>query len=329
MNVSKNGKAWFNEKEATRTTLPYKLTFWTLRLCPRPLTNFITWCVAFFYYVSDSRCRTETRRYQQTLKSYCPQFKKVRPLRQLTSFAINIVEKIDCWTKPVPLKNIHFNQDDVYDLIDRLNKGQGAFVIISHLGNFEVLRALATANKTGVQRAVPFSILSDRDVSSNFSAALNSFNPDWKKNTVNDNSITPATIEQFMDTIANGGVVVCAGDRLSKNSSDKIVSQNFLGKSAPYPYGPFFLASLLKAPVYMIFGFRKNDLIFGRKFEMFVCKAKTEVFGPRKFREQQIQELCKEYSATLENFVKQYPYQWYNFFDFWKFPESLKKEGSE
>ncbi len=321
MKEIKAGTEWFNEKEVTRSTFPYLLTFWTLRHFPHWFTNFVAWCVSLFYYIFIKRCRVETLRYQNILKEYYPDFKKVRPLRQVVSFAISIIEKIDCWTSPIPFENIHFNGNAVYNLIDRLNNGKGAFVMISHLGNFEVLRSLANINDMGVKRNVPIAILSDMDTSSNFTKAVWSLNPEFVRNLINVNNISPATVERLQTVIENGGFVVCAGDRLSKNRAERLLVEPFLGRPAPFSYGAYFLADLVGAPVYYIWGFRNNDIVFGRKFQMFVEKSAVVAGGPRRERDGRIMGLCREYAAFLERYVKIYPYQWYNFFDFWTFPE--------
>lgn len=320
--MKKTGIQWFDKKEAARSTYPYLLSFWCLKHFPKFLMNFIAWCVSLFYFIFDRRARCEVIRYQKNLKEVNPNF-KIRPLRQLASFAVTLGEKIDCWTNsknPIPFENICLHDDDVHELISQLNEKRGAFIFISHLGNFEILRSLATAHKMGVQNEVALASISDNEISSNFSKVLRQISPQFFENTVNINEITPATMEKFMDTISRGGLVVCAGDRLSKKASGRIVSQNFLEKPAPFSYGAFFLALLLDAPIYFIFGFKKKDLFFSRKFEMYVRKARTEISSSRKRRDESIKNLCAEYARTLEEFCKIYPYQWYNFFDFWAFP---------
>ncbi len=320
--MKKNGIQWFDKKEAARSMFPYLLTFWSLKHFPKFFVNFIAWCASFFYFIFDRRARCEAIRYQKILKECSPNL-KIRPLKQLASFAISLGEKIDCWTNsenPIPFENIHLHNDDVYDLISNLNEKRGAFIFISHLGNFEILRSLAAAHKMGVQNEVALTVISDKEISSNFSKVLQKIAPQFFENTVSINEITPATMEKFMDTISRGGLVVCAGDRLSKNASGKIVSQDFLGKSAPFSYGAFLLALLLDAPVYFMFGFKEKNLFFSRKFEMYVKKARTEISSSRKKRDECIKNLCAEYARTLEDFCKMYPYQWYNFFDFWAFP---------
>ena len=328
-----NDTQWFAKKEAAHSMFPYLLTSWCLRHFPRFFTNFIVWCASLFYFIFDKRARNAAIQYQKILKEFNPSL-KIKPLKQLVSFALSLVEKIDCWTNsknPIPFENICLHDDDIQELISQLNKKRGAFIFISHLGNFEILRSLATAHKMGVQNEVALTVISDNEISSNFSKVLQQISPQFFENTVDINEITPATMEKFMDTISRGGLVVCAGDRISKNASQRILSQNFLRKPAPFSYGAFFLALLLDAPIYFIFGFKKTNLFFSRKFEMYVKKARTEISSSRKKRDESIKNLCAEYARTLEEFCKIYPYQWYNFFDFWAFPaeDSDEKNSGE
>ena len=320
MKKVKSGKEWFGEKEASTSTRPYRLTFWCLKHFPRWFVNFLTYCVALWFFIFDKRSRRESIRYQKILREFNPSFKTIKPLRQVTTFAVTIVEKIDCWTNPIPFKNIHFNDDDAGALIEQLNQGKGAFIIISHLGDAELLRSLANKNEIGIQKKIPIAVLSDRDVSSNFSKAMNGMNKNFTLNTIDVNNITPATIERIMDTINQGGLVVCAGDRLSKNKNERVLTQSFLGRPAPFSYGVYFLADLVGAPTYFVWGFRRGNIIMRRACEMYVIKAKSQVGGERKGRESRMNVLCAEYAKTLESFVQKYPYQWYNFFDFWMFP---------
>ncbi|MBR5097205.1 MAG: hypothetical protein IK094_08895 [Treponema sp.] len=320
MKKIKAGKEWFNTKEISTSTRPYRLTFWCLKHFPRWLVNFIIYCAALYFFIFSKFCRRESIRYQKYLRDYNPSFKKIRPLKQVTSFAVTLVEKIDCWTNPVPLENIHFNDDDVYALIDQLNQGKGAFIIVSHLGDSEILRSLANKNEIGVNRKIPIAVLTDLDINSNFSKTLNTISSDYTLNTINVNDITPATIEKIQDTIDAGGLVVCSGDRLSKNKNERVLAHNFLGRPAPFSYGSFFLADFVGAPTYFVWGLKNRNLILKREREMFVVKAKTQVGGSRKQRDERINALCAEFVQRLESLVQKYPYQWYNFFDFWMFP---------
>lgn len=328
MKESQNNKGWYQHKEAARTTFPIFLTLWTLRHFPRWFTNFVAYCSSLFYWIFNDHAKNESRRFQNAMKEFVNDNNKFkpRPFRQLTAFAVTFVEKVECWTKELSIKNIHFNEDASDELKQQLNEGKGAFIFVSHLGNFETLRCFANANNIDVKREVPLAILSDVNFSSNFSKALQKMNPDFTKNIVDVNNISPATIIYLQEVIEKGGMVVCSGDRISKNEKRRIIMEDFLGKPAPFSYGSFYLAMLVGAPVYYIYAFRKKDIVLDSRYEMYVEKSMVPLEGPRKEREERISKLCREFAANLQKYALKYPYQWFNFFDFWAVPETTDED---
>ena len=72
---------------------------------------------------------------------------------------------------------------------------------------------------------------------------------------VNANQISVDTMELLEERAAEGGIIFIAGDRTSVKASDRSITQTFLNDCAEFPYGAFFLASLLKVPVYFVFLF--------------------------------------------------------------------------
>jgi predicted LPLAT superfamily acyltransferase len=76
----------------------------------------------------------------------------------------------------------------------------------------------------------------------------------------------------------------------------------------------------MDAPVYFMFGVREDDTDFDSPYGFHVYKALTDVAGSRRERMIKIQALMREFVARLESLCVAHPYQWYNFFDFWKAP---------
>ena len=76
------------------------------------------------------------------------------------------------------------------------------------------------------------------------------------------------------------------------------------------------LASVLKAPVFLLFGLRDDSRTkphFNVYFEHFSDKIEL----PRKTREQSLQQVVQKYANRLQHYTLQAPLQWYNFFNFW------------
>ena len=60
---------------------------------------------------------------------------------------------------------------------------------------------------------------------------------------------------------------------------------------------------------------------------MFVEKSSVSLNLPRQKREEGIEMLCDEFVRTLEKYVLRFPYQWYNFYNFWLLNKDEKEEN--
>jgi predicted LPLAT superfamily acyltransferase len=90
----------------------------------------------------------------------------------------------------------------------------------------------------------------------------------------------------------------------------------FLGASAPFPSGPFVLARLAGSPVIPVFAPR-----LGRRHYRVLIGAPVEV--PRAAREPYVLDrVMREVVAQLEETVRRYPWQWFQFAPFWPEPDA-------
>jgi predicted LPLAT superfamily acyltransferase len=101
---------------------------------------------------------------------------------------------------------------------------------------------------------------------------------------------------------------------------NRTVAADFLGKSAYFPLGPFILASKLRAPVCFVFAFKEKRNLY----HFYGFPPKTYEGRGRAGALQ----MLDDYVALLEEKVKQYPEQWFNYYDFWQQPEPSPQSGS-
>lgn len=93
---------------------------------------------------------------------------------------------------------------------------------------------------------------------------------------------------------------------------NRTISHDFLGKEARFPLGPFVLASKLRAPVCFVFAMKQSKYqyhFYGYPPKVYEGRGTTGA-----------EAMLKDYVALLEEKVKQYPEQWFNYFDFWAGP---------
>jgi predicted LPLAT superfamily acyltransferase len=91
----------------------------------------------------------------------------------------------------------------------------------------------------------------------------------------------------------------------------------FMGSEAPFSPGAFYLAAMMKAPVYCVFALRRSDLSLKPEYDMYVRKSPLSFDCGRKERYTRSSELAGFFAALLEGYCKEKPFQWYNFYDFW------------
>ena len=197
--------------------------------------------------------------------------------------------------------------------------GQGILLIVSHVGNIEISRALLD----DAQRA-RIKILVHTVHAENFARVLRRFRPDAMAETIQVTEMNPGTMFVLKEAIERGDWVAIAGDRTPVRGDDRISHAPFLGRDAPFPQGPYILAHLLECPVYLMFCVRQNG-VYRLYFEMFAERIKL----PRRDRQAAIGEWATRYARRLETFCLIDPFQWYNFYDFWQAPHAPGKAAAQ
>ena len=290
-----------------------KLTGVLLRVLPHCLLVLLSYPVSFFYYLFAPKAR-------RSLKSYIRNYRRVTGKRLFTypfflAFSMTLVEKGESWAGKLSAKKSVFSGDGVADFQRTLSEGKGAVMIFSHLGSSEEMRALSSEfEKETLGKELPLVSVVDFKVADKFNTMLKTLNPNVSLNLMSIHDMDVSSIDAMSEAIAKGGLVAIAGDR----SASRNITLSFLGEDACFPYGAFYIPALLDAPVYFLHCVRKKTFGFKRRYVVDIkkCSAKLEG-GTRKARKAYAERIAEEYALNLENMCRRYPYQWYNFFDFW------------
>jgi predicted LPLAT superfamily acyltransferase len=112
--------------------------------------------------------------------------------------------------------------------------------------------------------------------------------------------------------LARGGLVAMLSDRTP--NAEGTVYRPFLGREARFPTGPIRLATVLQRPVALIFGLYKG----GNRYEIHIERfAEPAQLGGRE-RGKTADQLLLRYVERLEHYCRLAPYNWFNFYDFWR-----------
>lgn len=275
------------------------------------------WClkpVMFYYSLFAKKTISVSSEYLANLKNYAEQQQIQLPqnltvYRHISSFAETMLDKLAAWKGDFSVKNLTIHHEDV--ITAAKNQPRGCVILGSHLGNLELCRALSKRHNNLKINALVFTEHAQR-----FNAVMKAVNPDSGLNIIQVSEIGPDTAIMLDQKIEAGEWVVIVGDRTSASVETKVIWADFLGKPAPFPQGPFLMASILKAPVYLLFGLRddsKKEAHFDIYFEHFSDKISL----PRGQREQALQTVAAQYAKRLQFYTLKAPLQWYNFFNFW------------
>lgn len=181
---------------------------------------------------------------------------------------------------------------------------RGSLLFVSHLGSFEALRVV------GVDRA-PMKFLLDREHGRALTAMLGTLKPDLAASIIDTTQPGPALVLEVRQALDDGFRVGMMVDR--PRPGEKTVTVPFLGAPAPFPAGPWLLASALQARVMVAFClFRGGDRYEGY-FEVFDEKLVI----PRAQRDAALEACVRRYAERLEHHARLAPYNWFNFYDFW------------
>lgn len=113
---------------------------------------------------------------------------------------------------------------------------------------------------------------------------------------------------EINNALSNGEIVSMPADRML--GSAKQISHTFLGKSASFPAGPFTVATSRSLNVLAVNVMKTSS----SSYKIVIAPLAYDKTAPKK---EQIMQLSSAYVRELERIVRQYPEQWYNYYDFW------------
>lgn len=304
----------WSKRQEQGTIFGIKLLLAIYSLLGRKVFNLILKVVIGYYHLVGKDAKQASEIYLSQLKSYAQQHsfelpEKLDSYHHLLSFGHTMLDKLAAWKGDFSVENLTIHgQENFQRMVD--NK-QGVVILGSHLGNIELCRALGRRHSHIKINALVFTEHAER-----FNSVMKAVNPSSELNLIQVSSMGPDTAILLQQKIEQGEWIVIVGDRTSTSKESRSVWADFLGKPAPFPQGPFMLAAILKAPVYLLFGLR-DDSSDKPHFNVYFEPFREQIVLPRKERQAALQQVVQDYAQRLQHYTLQAPLQWYNFFNFW------------
>jgi predicted LPLAT superfamily acyltransferase len=128
---------------------------------------------------------------------------------------------------------------------------------------------------------------------------------------INPEQFLGGTIE-MLNVLKNDEILCIMGDRVFGNK-ELCVETSFLGKDAQFPFSAQKIASITQKPVVILYSHKSGPASYGLNISDIIhIPAKL---GKKK---EKYKPYVQEFVTSLELFVQEYPYQFFNFYDMWE-----------
>lgn len=218
-----------------------------------------------------------------------------------------IIDRFVVLAKKRSIFQIEIEGSDLFK--ELLSQKEGFLMVSSHVGNFELLGYLYPQEQKTI-----YSMIYGNEVAAIQQARKTQFGMNNIQVISADESMNHIFL--INNALANGGIVNIPADRIF--GSQKSVTCNFLHGRATFPLGPFVVAAIHNIPVLAVFVMK----VSAKKYKLHLQLILSD--RERKTTKLKAESLLLNFTKELETIVKQYPEQWFNFYEFWESDEIEK-----
>jgi predicted LPLAT superfamily acyltransferase len=259
----------------------------------------ITW----YFVLTGGKSREASKRYLARLSGLYPAAPKptwMNAYRHQLEFAHQLLDRALLWKGD--LAGFHFSSTGKELLEEK--RSTGCLLLGAHLGSFDVLRVLS------MQLSVPVSVVMHRSHAPRINKIFQELNPSAELRVIELGQESLEGILEIRRRIDSGEHVAILADRLAPGQKQRIARTSFLGEQAPFPQNPWLIASLVGCPVLLVFAVRTGNRHYAISVEMFAEQLPKESV--------QHEFAVRRFAERLELLCRNYPLQWFNFYDFWR-----------
>ncbi|WP_143307870.1 LpxL/LpxP family acyltransferase [Chitinophaga vietnamensis] len=255
--------------------------------------------VAAYYFLFSWSSSKPIYRYFHTKAGYGRLKSILSVYRNYYVFGQTIIDKI---VVMAGMSNqFTFDFDGEQYLHEMATGGKGGILLSAHLGNWEAAGHLFKRLKTRIN-IVMFDGEHQRI-------------KDYLASVTGDRNVNIIVIKDDLshiyainDALSHQELVCMHADRFLPGN--KTLTATLLGHPAKFPMGPFLLASTFRVPVAAVFAFKETST----HYHFYATEPKT--YHGR--RSQGVDAAVQDFVQVMEEKIRRYPTQWFNYYDFWE-----------
>ena len=290
---------WMKRKERGSLIL-LRLLVWLSLFFGRNFARLLLYPISLYFVSVATQARHASRRYLQKVLNRPVRWRDV--FRHFFCFASISLDRIYFLNGQVQLFSTSVMNENF--LHAAMQQHDGIFLFGAHMGSFEALRALGHQ-----QTDYALVQLMYQENAKKLGQVLAAINPELQQEIIPLGNLE--TMMRVHDALKHGAMIGILADRTLQQTNLK--KQCFLGEEAAFSESAFRLAAILRKPVLLMLGL----YLGGNKYRLVF----EEIHDFSKVQEDQAQAVTiarKRYVDLLARYCQEYPYNWFNFYDFWQ-----------
>ncbi len=301
-NLAQSGSKadWARHRERGSIALLRFMAFVSLHL-GRTLSRIPLYAIACYFFLFAPGARRHSQRFLRLALGRRP--RAGDRFRQILSFASTIHDRVYLINEQFDLFNITLEGEQMVRAQAR--SGRGALLMGAHMGSFEVMHSLGR-RRHGLKVAMAMYEENARKIN----ATLAALNPRVVADIVPLGRLD--AMFDIAERLERGAFVGVLGDRTL--GREPVQAVTLLGERAYLPTGPMRAAAILRCPVFFMVGLYRGKNNYHVVFER-VADFSATAAGDRNVA---VRSAIERYAAVLERYCRSDPYNWFNFFDFWR-----------
>ncbi len=271
------------------------------RLLPRNLVRPLLYPIVAYFVIFSPRQRAASRQFLARALSRPARWSEV--FAHYLTFARMLLDRVYWLSRAHPRIPVRIVGAETVEAM-LASRRHGLIVLGAHFGSFEALRG-AGSRLCGRRIRPVMYVANARKVQS----LLDALNPDIARDVILAGR--PSAMLEIRAALEDGDIVGMLADR--SPFAERSVQVSFMGEPAPFPLGAHRLAAVLDVPV--VFACAVLDEPgYTIHFEPMEAPAAGAVAD----REHLIAAQAAAFARHLERRAREYPLNWFNFYDFWR-----------
>ncbi len=280
--------------------LGYQLFIWTIRYLGISFAYFLLRFVVTWFVFNSHQAFKATYYYFRAIHNYGVMKAFFSIFRNYYIFGQILIDKVAMLTGFQHRFTFTFEGEEY---LRRMNNG--GLLISAHVGNWEIAGNLLNRLNKRIhiilfdaehQRIKEYlkEVLKERNV--HFIIIREDYNH----------------LREIEKAFAHGDIIAMHGDRYIEGN--KTVILDFMGFPVRFPIGPINLAARFNVPVSYVFAVKES-----RSHYHFYATPLHHVEFTRNLKKREVilREALAIYVGKLEEILRKYPLQWFNYYDFW------------